>query len=184
SGAVRPAARAASAAPRSHPGAGVSALLDVRDLDVSFPDDDGGALRAVDGVSFALGPGTVLGLVGESGSGKSMTALAIMRLVPPPGRVGGGPVCYDGRDVLTMPEPEMRRIRGAGLAMIFQEPMTALNPVLTVGSQIAEALRLHRTLGRRAAWDRAVELLAEVGIPEPVQRAREYPHQLSGGMPQ
>jgi oligopeptide/dipeptide ABC transporter ATP-binding protein len=162
----------------------VSALLEVRDLGVSFPGENGVALRAVDGVSFALAAGTVLGLVGESGSGKSMTALALMRLVPPPGRIDGGSVRFDGRDLLAMPEAELRRIRGAGLAMIFQEPMTALNPVLTVGSQIAEAVRLHRPVGRRAAWERAVDLLAEVGIPEPARRAVDYPHQLSGGMRQ
>jgi oligopeptide/dipeptide ABC transporter ATP-binding protein len=159
-------------------------VLEVSDLDVSFPGDDGAPLRAVDGVSFGIDRGTVLGLVGESGSGKSMTALAIMRLVPPPGRIDGGSVRYDGREVLTLPEPDMRRIRGAGLAMIFQEPMTALNPVLTIGNQIAEAVRLHRPVSRRAAWDQAVALLGEVGIPEPAQRARDYPHQLSGGMRQ
>jgi oligopeptide/dipeptide ABC transporter ATP-binding protein len=162
----------------------VSALLEVHDLAVSFPGGNGAALHAVDGVSFALEKGTVLGLVGESGCGKSMTALALMRLVPSPGRISGGPVLYDDRDLLALPEAEMRHVRGAGLAMIFQEPMTALNPVLTVGSQIAEAVRLHRPVGRRAAWDRAVALLGEVGIPEPAQRAGEYPHQLSGGMRQ
>jgi oligopeptide/dipeptide ABC transporter ATP-binding protein len=135
-------------------------------------------------VSFTLDSGTVLGLVGESGSGKSMTALALMRLVPSAGHIDGGSVRFDGREILSLPEADMRKIRGEGLAMIFQEPMTALNPVLTVGSQIAEAVRLHRPVGRRAAWDRAVELLGEVGISEPARRASDYPHQLSGGMRQ
>jgi oligopeptide/dipeptide ABC transporter ATP-binding protein len=162
----------------------VTALLEVRDLAVSFPGENGARLRAVDGVSFALDGGTVLGLVGESGSGKSMTALALMRLVPSAGHIDGGSVRFDGRELLSLPEADMRKIRGEGLAMIFQEPMTALNPVLTVGNQIAEAVRLHRPVGRRAAWERAVELLGEVGIPEPAQRASEYPHQLSGGMRQ
>src|SRR2546421_1466526 len=158
-------------------------LLDVRDLCTSFF-LEGGEARAVDGVSFALDAGRVLGLVGESGCGKSVTALSLMRLVPPPGRIVGGKVSFDGRDLLTLPEREMRTVRGAGLAMIFQEPMTSLNPVLTVGSQIAEAVRLHRPVSRREAWERAVELLAEVGIPEPARRARDHPHRLSGGMRQ
>src|SRR5712691_4399778 len=158
-------------------------LLEVRDLRTSFF-LEGGEARAVDGVSFALDAGRVLGLVGESGCGKSVTALSLMRLVPPPGRIVGGEVRLDGRDLLGLPERDMRAVRGAGLAMIFQEPMTALNPVFTVGSQIAEAVRLHRPVSRREAWRRAVELLDEVGIPEPARRARDYPHQLSGGMRQ
>src|SRR5881296_1861737 len=156
-------------------------LLDVRDLRTSFF-LEGGEARAVDGVSFALDAGRVLGLVGESGCGKSVTALSLMRLVPPPGRIVGGQVWLEGRDHLALPEREMRAVRGEGMAMIFQEPMTSLNPVFTVGSQIAEAIRLHRRVSRRAAWARAVELLDEVGIPDPVRRAREYPHRLSGGM--
>jgi peptide/nickel transport system ATP-binding protein len=159
------------------------ALLDVRDLRTSFFLDRGEA-RAVDGVSFALDAGRVLGLVGESGCGKSVTALSLMRLVPPPGRIAGGEVRLDGRDLLGLDERAMREVRGAQLAMIFQEPMTSLNPVFTVGSQIAEAIRLHRSVSRREAWARAVELLAEVGIAEPGRRARDYPHQLSGGMRQ
>jgi oligopeptide/dipeptide ABC transporter ATP-binding protein len=159
------------------------ALLDVRGLRTSFFLDRGEA-RAVDGVSFALDAGRVLGLVGESGCGKSVTALSLMRLVPPAGRIVGGAVRFDGQDLLALPEPAMRKVRGAGLAMIFQEPMTSLNPVFTVGSQIAEAIRLHRPVSRRQAWQRAVELLAEVGIPEPARRAGDYPHQLSGGMRQ
>src|SRR5437763_1169259 len=158
-------------------------LLDVRDLRTSFF-LEGGEARAVDGVSFTLDAGRVLGLVGESGCGKSVTALSLMRLVPPPGRIVGGEVRLDGRDLLGLPERDMRAVRGAGLAMIFQEPMTSLNPVFTVGSQIAEAVRLHRPVSRREAWERAVELLAEVGIPEPARRARDYPHRLSGGMRQ
>ena len=158
-------------------------LLEVRDLHTVFALEEG-AVRAVDGVSFALERGRVLGLVGESGCGKTMTALSLMRLVPPPGRIVDGQVRLEGRDLLRLPEREMRGVRGAGLAMIFQEPMTSLNPVFTVGSQIAEAIRLHRRVGRRAAWSRAVELLDEVGIPEPERRARDYPHRLSGGMRQ
>jgi len=159
------------------------ALLDVRDLRTSFFLDRGEA-RAVDGVSFALDAGRVLGLVGESGCGKSVTALSLMRLVPPPGRIASGEVRLDGRDLLQLDERAMQEVRGAQLAMIFQEPMTSLNPVFTIGSQIAEAIRLHRSVSRREAWARAVELLSEVGIPEPGRRARDYPHQLSGGMRQ
>jgi oligopeptide/dipeptide ABC transporter ATP-binding protein len=159
------------------------ALLEVRELRTHFA-VDGGEIRAVDRVSFALDAGRVLGLVGESGCGKSMTALSLMRLVPPPGRIVGGEIRLAGRELVTLPEREMREMRGAGLAMVFQEPMTSLNPVFTVGSQIAEAVEIHQRLGRRDAWDRAVELLGEVGIPEPLHRARDYPHQLSGGMRQ
>jgi peptide/nickel transport system ATP-binding protein len=158
-------------------------LLEVRDLETHFV-HPAGVARAVNGVSFALPPGSVLGLVGESGCGKSMTALSLMRLVPPPGRIVGGEVSFDGRDLLQLPEAEMRRVRGAGLAMIFQEPMTALNPVMRIGAQVAEALWLHGRAGRRAARERAVALLGEVGIPDPAARARDYPHQLSGGMRQ
>jgi len=159
------------------------ALLEVRELETVFA-LNGRHVHAVDHVSFAIEAGRVLGLVGESGCGKSMTALSLMRLVPSPGRVAGGRVLLDGRDLLALPEREMRSVRGAGLAMIFQEPMTALNPVFTVGSQIAEALRLHRRMGRSEAWERATALLDEVGIPEPSRRAHDYPHQLSGGMRQ
>jgi oligopeptide/dipeptide ABC transporter ATP-binding protein len=159
------------------------AVLEVRDLQMSFPAARGTA-RAVDGVSFTLERGGVLGLVGESGCGKSMTALSLLRLVPPPGRITGGHVVFEGRDLLALSEREMRAVRGAGLAMIFQEPTTALNPVLTVGSQVAEAIALHRPVTRREAWERAVALLDEVGIPEAAARAGDYPHQLSGGMRQ
>ena len=159
------------------------ALLEVRELETVFA-LNGARVHAVDHVSFTIDAGRVLGLVGESGCGKSMTALSLLRLVPPPGRVVGGQVLLEGRDLLALSEREMRDVRGAGLAMIFQEPMTALNPVFTVGSQIAEAVRLHHRMGRREAWQRATALLAEVGIPEPARRAHDYPHQLSGGMRQ
>jgi peptide/nickel transport system ATP-binding protein len=159
------------------------ALLDVDDLTMSFPMAAGEA-RALDGVSFSLERGRVLGLVGESGCGKSMTALSILRLVPSPGRITGGSIRFEGRELLALREHEMRALRGAAIAMIFQEPMTALNPVLTVGSQVAEAIRLHRDVSRHAAWQRAVALLDDVGIPDAAGRARDYPHQLSGGMRQ
>jgi peptide/nickel transport system ATP-binding protein len=158
-------------------------LLDVRDLRMVFPTDAGEA-RAVDGISFTLDRGDVLGLVGESGCGKSMTALSLMRLVPPPGRITGGRVLFEDRDLLGLTEREMRDVRGARMAMIFQEPMTALNPVLTVGSQVAESVFLHRPVSRRQAWQRATELLVEVGIPDAERRVHDYPHQLSGGMRQ
>ena len=158
-------------------------LLEVHGLATAF-EHEHGAARAVDGVSFTLEAGQVLGLVGESGCGKSVTALSLMRLVPPPGRVVAGEVLLEGRDLLALAERDMRHLRGPGMAMIFQEPMPSLDPVLRVGSQIAEAVRIHGGVGRRAAWDRAVELLGEVGIPEPATRARDYPHQLSGGMRQ
>jgi len=158
-------------------------LLDVRDLRMVFPTDAGEA-RAVDGISFTLDRGDVLGLVGESGCGKSMTALSLMRLVPPPGRITGGRVFFEDRDLLEVTEREMRDVRGARMAMIFQEPMTALNPVLTVGSQVAESVFLHRPVSRRQAWQRATELLVEVGIADAERRVHDYPHQLSGGMRQ
>jgi peptide/nickel transport system ATP-binding protein len=158
-------------------------LLTVDRLVMEFANDDGVA-RALDGVSFGVERGQVLGVVGESGCGKSMSALCIMRLVPPPGRIVGGRILFDGVDLLALPEREMRQLRGARIGMIFQEPTTALNPVLTAGFQIAEAVRIHRPVSRRAAWERAVALLGEVGIPEPAARARDYPHQLSGGMRQ
>ena len=144
-----------------------------------------GIVKAVDDVSFALRRGETLAVVGESGCGKSMTALSIMRLVPsPPGKIVGGTVALEGKDLLQLGEAEMRDIRGNEISMIFQEPMTSLNPVLTIGHQIAEALRLHQDLSKTAANEKAVEMLRRVKIPEPAQRAREYPHQLSGGMRQ
>ena len=159
------------------------ALLEIDTLQVHFATRDG-VVRAVDGLSFAIGAGETLALVGESGCGKSVTSMSILRLVKePPGRIAGT-IRFDGRDLLRLPEAEMRRLRGNDISMVFQEPMTSLNPVLTVGFQIGETLRLHQGLGRRAAEARAVEMLELVGIPAPARRVREYPHQLSGGMRQ
>ena len=158
-------------------------LLDVQDLTVTFAGPRS-TVTAVDRVSFQIAPGETLGLVGESGSGKSVTAFSILRLLQPPGRITGGRILFDGRDLLTLPEPEMRQIRGARISLIFQEPMTALNPVMRVGDQIAEALTVHGMATRDAARRRAIELLQAVNITDPVRRARDYPHQLSGGMRQ
>jgi oligopeptide/dipeptide ABC transporter ATP-binding protein len=159
-------------------------LLQVENLRTFFY-GDAGVSRAVDGISFSIGAGETIGLVGESGSGKSVTALSVLRLVRPPGRIeAGSRVLFEGRDLVTMDERALRAVRGARIAMVFQEPMTALNPVFTVGEQIAEVVRIHGKASRRAAWDRAVEMLQIVGIPSPAQRATEYPHQLSGGMRQ
>ena len=159
-------------------------ILDVSGLEVSF-DIGGEPAVAVDRLGFSLRGGETLGIVGESGSGKSMAALAVMGLIPsPPGSVSGGSIRFRGRELVGMDEEERRRIRGKDIAMIFQEPMTALNPVFTVGDQIAETLMLHEGLERRAAWERAEGLLAEVGIPEPAIRVRNYPFELSGGMRQ
>jgi peptide/nickel transport system ATP-binding protein len=159
-------------------------LLDVRDLSVEFQTRKGIA-RVLEGVSFALARGSTLGLVGESGCGKSMTALAIMRLIPdPPGRITAGSVRFEGSDLLRLDDAAMRDIRGNRVSMIFQEPMTSLNPVFTVGEQIAEAVRLHQRLDRRAAHARAIDMLNSVGIPAAARRVDEYPHQFSGGMRQ
>jgi oligopeptide/dipeptide ABC transporter ATP-binding protein len=159
-------------------------LLRVEDLRTSFHTDEGTA-KAVDGVSFVVAEQETLGIVGESGCGKSVTALSILRLIPdPPGRIEGGNVEFQGRDLLDLSEKEMRRIRGNEIAMIFQEPMTSLNPVYTVGEQISEVLRLHRGMTRAEAEERAVEMLRRVRIPDPEQRVEEYPHQLSGGQRQ
>ena len=159
-------------------------VLEVRGLRTLFFTRQG-LVRAVSDLSFHVGRGEVLAIVGESGCGKSITALSVMRLVPtPPGRIDAGSVKLEGRDLLAIDEEEMRAVRGNEISMIFQEPMTSLNPVLTIGSQIAEAVRLHQDVSAAEAWTRAVEMLALVRIPEPAQRAREYPHQLSGGMRQ
>ncbi len=158
-------------------------LLDIRDLKTSFFTEKG-LIKAVDGISFSLHKGQTLALVGESGCGKSVTALSILRLVPEPGQITGGQILFSGEDILKLPENEMRRIRGHHAAMIFQEPMTALNPVLKIGEQITEVLQLHKGLSRAEATDQAIELLEKVGIPEPQQRLRNYPHQLSGGLRQ
>jgi oligopeptide/dipeptide ABC transporter ATP-binding protein len=158
-------------------------LLSVSHLTTVF-DLPGGPVAAVDDVSFEIREGETLGLVGESGSGKSVTALSIMRLVQPPGRIAAGSILFKGRDLRTLPEADMRAVRGAEIALIFQEPATALNPVFTVGDQIAEALLVHRRATRRAAKIRTVELLDAVRIPDAAARAGDYPHQLSGGMRQ
>jgi oligopeptide/dipeptide ABC transporter ATP-binding protein len=158
-------------------------LLEVNDLRTSF-DTAAGEVRAVDGVSFSLDAGRTLGLVGESGCGKSVTALSIVRLVAPPGRLTGGEVWFAGRNLATLDVDELRRLRGTEIAMIFQDPMTSLNPVFTVGDQIAEAMRVHLGLDRRAAWSRAIELMELVAIPDAARRARAYPHEMSGGMRQ
>ncbi|MBI4266326.1 MAG: ABC transporter ATP-binding protein [Acidobacteria bacterium] len=158
-------------------------LLDVQHLTVVF-EGPRAALTAVDDVSFQIAQGETLGLVGESGSGKSVTAFAILRLLQPPGRINGGRVFFDGRDLLALSEREMRAIRGARISLIFQEPMTALNPVMRVGDQIAEALRVHGLATGAEAQNRAVELLRAVRIADAERRVRDYPHQLSGGMRQ
>ncbi len=159
-----------------------SSLLEVNDLQVSFPTDDG-LVRAVRGIELSIAPGEVLGVVGESGSGKSVTALATMRLLPRRAVVEGS-VRFDGMDLLALPSREMRALRGAEISMIFQDPMTALNPVFTVGDQIVEVIRAHGPVGRPLAQRRSIELLDLVGIPEPHRRARQYPHEFSGGMRQ
>ena len=159
------------------------ALLEVRDLRTAFP-SKGGMTPVVDGVSFDLERGKVLALVGESGSGKSMTALSTLRLVPKPGRVTSGSVKLDGEELLSLPVTEMRRIRGGLIGMIFQEPMTCLNPVVRVGAQVAEAIRLHESMSKADARSRARELFVEVGIPDPEERLDAYPHHLSGGLKQ
>ena len=158
------------------------ALLEVRDLHTSFLMPYGEA-RAVDGITFTVDPGRTLGVVGESGCGKTMAALSVLRLTPSGSRVTGE-ITFDGRNLLTLSEAEMRHIRGNAIAMIFQEPMSSLNPVFTVGNQIAEAVRLHQGLSWRAAHAQAIEMLKLVEIPEPERRVNEYPHQLSGGMRQ
>jgi len=159
-------------------------LLEVRDLRTRFV-TRGGAANAVDGISFRVEAGEMLALVGESGCGKSVTAFSVMRLVAdPPGRIEGGEVLFEGRDLMRLPESEMRALRGNRIAMIFQDPMTSLNPVFTVGEQIAEAIRVHRGGSRKAVQARVLELLELVRIPDPARRMSEYPHRLSGGMRQ
>jgi peptide/nickel transport system ATP-binding protein len=157
-------------------------LLDVRDLRVTIESGDR-TMALVDGVSFSLGRSEVLGLIGESGCGKSMTALAMLRLLPPAARLAGE-IRFGGTDLTTLSERDMKRLRGSEMSMIFQEPMTALDPVFTIGQQITEALRSHSAIGRRAARAQALDMLRSVGIPDPVRRFDEYPHQLSGGMRQ
>jgi len=162
----------------------VTPLLEVEGLRTGF-DTREGFLRAVDGVSFEIAPGGTLGVVGESGSGKSVTALSVMRLIDRPGRIAeGSRILLEGRDLAALGERELGGIRGNEIAMIFQEPMTSLNPVFTVGNQIAESVRLHQGLGSKEALDRAVEMMRLVGIPSAEQRVQDYPHQMSGGMRQ
>ncbi len=159
-------------------------LLEVRDLVTTF-DTDAGRLTAVDGVSFSVQRGRTLGIVGESGCGKSVTALSIMRLLPQPmGRIASGRILFEGRDLATLPPAEMHGIRGGRIGMIFQEPMTALNPVHSIGRQLSEVFLLHRTKDKAEAWRRGTAMLRKVGIPSPEVRMGEYPHQLSGGMRQ
>jgi oligopeptide/dipeptide ABC transporter ATP-binding protein len=158
-------------------------VLDVRGLVTRFGPLEGG-VTAVDGVSFTLHRGRTTGLVGESGSGKSATALSIMRLVEPSGRTVAGAIRYNGRDLLALNEAAMRSIRGARIGMVFQDPLTSLNPALRVGAQIAETIRAHEEVSEQEAWARAIDLLARVGVAAPDERARDYPHQFSGGMRQ
>jgi peptide/nickel transport system ATP-binding protein len=159
-------------------------LLEVENLGTWFYTRQG-IVKAVDGVNFGVASGETLAIVGESGCGKSMTALSLMRLIPdPPGRIVSGQIKLGGKDLLKLSEEEMRKVRGNEISMIFQEPMTSLNPVMTIGKQISEALILHRDMDKKAAWTRAIEMLDLVKIPEPRQRVKEYPHQLSGGMRQ
>jgi oligopeptide/dipeptide ABC transporter ATP-binding protein len=167
----------------SRPNAG-EPLLRVHDLRTYF--HVGGAVaRAVDGVSFEIRAGETVGMVGESGCGKSVTALSLLRLVDAPGSIEpGSRIEFEGKDLLALDEEGIRQLRGNRIAMVFQEPMTALNPVFTIGDQVAEVARVHSDAGRRAAWERAIEMLNLVGIPDPRERARSYPHQLSGGMRQ
>ena len=162
----------------------MATLLELKGLHTSFVTADGD-LPAVDGLDLAIEAGKTLGLVGESGCGKSVTALSIMRLIPsPPGKVSAGEILYRGRDLLKLPDEEMRQIRGNEISMVFQEPMTSLNPVFTVGDQIMEAIRLHQKVTRREARDKAVEMLRLVKIADPGIRVNDYPHQMSGGMRQ
>jgi oligopeptide/dipeptide ABC transporter ATP-binding protein len=161
----------------------VAHLLEINNLHTYFQTREG-LVCAVDGVSVYLDGGELLGLVGESGCGKSITALSVMRLVAPPGKIVAGEIFFDGRDLLKLSNAQMRQVRGNDIAMIFQDPMSSLNPVFTVGEQIAEALRLHRKLSRKDARSGAVEAMREVAIPDAEMRAKDYPHQLSGGMRQ
>src|SRR5215216_6374310 len=158
-------------------------LLEISNLKTTFP-TRAGLVKAVNDVSFGVDEGELVGLVGESGCGKSITALSIMRLVYPPGRIADGSIKFKGEELTTASQNRMREIRGNDIAMIFQDPMTSLNPVYTVGEQIAEALRLHRKLEKPAAWTAAIEAMEEVAIPDAARRVDDYPHQLSGGMRQ
>ncbi len=159
-------------------------LLEIDNLQTQFF-TDAGTVRAVDGVSLKVRRGETLGVVGESGCGKSVTALSVLRLIPdPPGKIVSGAIRLEGRNLLDLPEDEMRKVRGGSISMIFQEPMTSLNPVFTVGDQIAEGVRLHQKLSKRESWNKSIEMLRLVRIPDPERRVKEYPHQMSGGMRQ
>jgi oligopeptide/dipeptide ABC transporter ATP-binding protein len=158
-------------------------LLEVRNLVTGFPTEEG-MVRAVDQVSFLVGKGESVALVGESGCGKSVTAMSIMRLLAPPGRILSGEIFFKGKDISRIPEGEMRKYRGNDIAMVFQEPMTSLNPVLKIGEQVSEAIRIHKGLGRKDAWKEAGRMLDLVSIPDAYKRLDDYPHQLSGGMRQ
>lgn len=159
-------------------------IIEVKGLKTHFHTKRG-ISRAVNGIDFTLHRGETLGIVGESGCGKSMTSLSLLRLIPsPPGKIAGGSILFKGKDLVSISESEMRKIRGNEISMIFQEPMTSLNPVISVGEQIAEAVRLHQKMGKKEAWNKAVEMLKLVGIPSPEKRAKQEPFQLSGGMRQ
>jgi oligopeptide/dipeptide ABC transporter ATP-binding protein len=158
-------------------------LLDVTGLHVRF-DTEAGHVNAVDGVDFSVGRNEVLGLVGESGSGKTMSSMALLRMVPRPGRIAAGRIMFDGQDLLALPDAAMARLRGRRIAMVFQNPAHSLNPLLTIGAQLTEILRVHTRVGRSQAQDRVAELLLLVGLSNPTQRMRQYPHELSGGMKQ
>jgi peptide/nickel transport system ATP-binding protein len=161
----------------------VQQLISITDLQTTF-NGPNGINKAVNGVSLSINNGSSVALVGESGSGKSMTALSVMRIVPPPGMITSGSISLDGTDLLTLSDKEMRALRGSKISMVFQEPMTSLNPVLRIGDQVSEPFILHQKLSRSDATDRSIELLHQVGIPSPGDRIRDYPHQLSGGMRQ
>jgi peptide/nickel transport system ATP-binding protein len=177
-------AKPADYAPLTRPGHNAETVLEVTGLR-TYLFTRLGIVKAVDDVSFAVRRGDTLAIVGESGCGKTMTALSLLRLVPnPPGRIVAGSIKIDGKDLVALDEAEMRQIRGNEISMIFQEPMTSLNPVMTIGHQISETIRLHQDLSKSAAMEKTVEMLRLVRIPEPAQRAKEYPHQLSGGMRQ
>ncbi|VAX18641.1 Oligopeptide transport ATP-binding protein OppD (TC 3.A.1.5.1), partial [hydrothermal vent metagenome] len=158
-------------------------LLELSALKVYFYTQDG-VVKAVDGVSYSVNAGKTLGVVGESGCGKTVSAMAILRLISQPGKIVGGSIMFEGQDLTKIPEAKIRQVRGNRISMIFQEPMTALNPVFTIGNQIAEAVRLHRGASKQEAYDAAIKTLEKVGIPSPAKRVHEYPHQLSGGMRQ